>query len=444
VKTHEKQIRFHAFAHPSPPSYRGISSFTRGLGHRPSAIGYQLSAISYQLSAIGYRLSAIGYWRLAIGDKICRSHQTALYRIVNFNEYLAQGNGWLFIPAAVILGALHGLEPGHSKTMMAAFIVSIRGTVTQAALLGLSATVSHTAIIWLLALLGLRYSKNLDVEGLEPYFKVGIGVIVIATAAWMWWRIRAQQEHKHVHGAHGGQIVDTGHGKVEISVFETNVPPRFRIYFYDAQGNPTKPAAPKSFSLSTHRGRGNIQPFTFTAHSDYLESVEEIPEPHEFEVSLEIRHGDHAHRYDVLFAEHDHHHEPIEGASPEDYEDAHQRAHAEEIKKRFANRQITTGQIILFGLTGGLLPCPSAFAVLLICLQLKKFALGFVTVLAFSLGLAITLVTVGSIAALSTHHMTKRFKGMEKFAHKAPYASAIIMAIIGIGVLIHGLKTLPQ
>ena len=31
-------------------------------------------------------------------------------------------NLWIFIPTAILLGALHGLEPGHSKTMMAAFI----------------------------------------------------------------------------------------------------------------------------------------------------------------------------------------------------------------------------------------------------------------------------------------------------------------------------------
>ena len=61
----------------------------------------------------------------------------------SFSDYLAHGNAWLYIPAAVLLGALHGLEPGHSKTIMAAFIVAIRGTVKQAVLLGLAATVSH-------------------------------------------------------------------------------------------------------------------------------------------------------------------------------------------------------------------------------------------------------------------------------------------------------------
>ena len=51
----------------------------------------------------------------------------------------SSGSAWLFIPGAIVLGALHGLEPGHSKTMMAAFIVAIRGTIGQAVLLGIAA-----------------------------------------------------------------------------------------------------------------------------------------------------------------------------------------------------------------------------------------------------------------------------------------------------------------
>lgn len=68
--------------------------------------------------------------------------------MLSFPQLIQQGagNAWLFIPSAILLGALHGLEPGHSKTMMAAFIVAIRGTVMQAVLLGLSAAISHTAV----------------------------------------------------------------------------------------------------------------------------------------------------------------------------------------------------------------------------------------------------------------------------------------------------------
>src|SRR3954466_2712725 len=108
----------------------------------------------------------------------------------DFSQALSQGaaHAWFFVPTAILLGALHGLEPGHSKTMMAAFIVAIRGTVKQAALLGLSATVSHTAIIWVLAYIGLRYSGQLNVEPTEPYFQLATGILVIGMALWMFAR----------------------------------------------------------------------------------------------------------------------------------------------------------------------------------------------------------------------------------------------------------------
>jgi nickel/cobalt exporter len=62
--------------------------------------------------------------------------------MTQLSDLLQQGgaNAWLFVPSAFLLGALHGLEPGHSKTMMAAFIISVRGAVTHATLLGVAAT----------------------------------------------------------------------------------------------------------------------------------------------------------------------------------------------------------------------------------------------------------------------------------------------------------------
>jgi nickel/cobalt exporter len=362
----------------------------------------------------------------------------------SFNDYLAQGNAWLFIPAAIVLGMLHGLEPGHSKTMMAAFIVSIRGTVRQAVLLGVSATISHTAIIWILAFVGLRYAGKLDVNQAEPYFQLATGIIVIGLAAWMFARTRREQNphhhHDHHHGAHGGMMLDTGHGFVEASVFETGVPPHFRLFFYDAKQRPLPPPGSQAVAVETIRPDGQRQTFAFVSENDFLKSTTDIPEPHEFRLLLKLAHGNHTHTFQTDFVEDHHHH--AHGADGEEFEDAHQREHAEEFQRRFANRQVTTGQLILFGLTGGLLPCPSAFAVLLVCLQLKKFTLGFAIVLAFSLGLAITLVTVGSLAALSVRHASKRFKGFGELARKMPYVSSTVMVLIGLLVAWQGVKNL--
>lgn len=74
-----------------------------------------------------------------------------------FASLLAQGGlgPWLWFPTAFALGALHALEPGHAKSMMAGFVVAIRGTPAQAVLLGLSAAVAHSLVIWGLVLAAL-------------------------------------------------------------------------------------------------------------------------------------------------------------------------------------------------------------------------------------------------------------------------------------------------
>src|SRR5438093_5904126 len=105
----------------------------------------------------------------------------------SFSDYLAHGNAWLYIPGAVLLGALHGLELGHSKTMMAAFIVAVRGTVRQAVLLGLSAAVSHSLVIWALAAFALTLGSQWNAESAEPYFQLASGIIVAGLAVWMFW-----------------------------------------------------------------------------------------------------------------------------------------------------------------------------------------------------------------------------------------------------------------
>ncbi|MBJ7420228.1 MAG: nickel/cobalt efflux transporter RcnA, partial [Rhodoferax sp.] len=128
-----------------------------------------------------------------------------------FVQLLQQGNGgvWWFIPSAIALGALHGLEPGHSKTMMAAFIIAVRGTVGQAVLLGLAATLSHTAIVWAVAMGGLYFGGHWNAVQSEPYLQLVSAALIAATALWMAYRTWLQglphalvHEHAHGHG-HG-------------------------------------------------------------------------------------------------------------------------------------------------------------------------------------------------------------------------------------------------
>jgi len=119
-------------------------------------------------------------------------------------------------------------------------------------------------------------------------------------------------------------------------------------------------------------------------------------------------------------------------------------AHAEDIRRRFANRQVTTGQIIIFGLTGGLIPCPGAITVLMLCLQFDRIGLGAALVIAFSIGLALTMVASGVLAALSLKHIEKRWTGFGDFMHKAPYISGAVILIVGLLVSYSGWSHLPH
>jgi len=116
-------------------------------------------------------------------------------------------------------------------------------------------------------------------------------------------------EHGHPQGAHGGLLVKTSFGKVELSVFETNVPPRFRLYFLDSTGNPLAPVAARSVALETIRPGRKRQLFQFKRQGDFLEATEELPEPHEFKAVLKLRQGSRTERKETQFVEHDHHHE---------------------------------------------------------------------------------------------------------------------------------------
>ena len=375
-------------------------------------------------------------------------------------ELIQQGatNLWVFVPTAILLGALHGLEPGHSKTMMASFIIAVKGSVAQAALLGLCAAFSHSLIVWALAAAALKFGNELIAEQAEPYFMLLSAVVVIGVAIWMFVRTRRDElaAKAQRHAPHGGKIINIGNGIVELELFETGVPPRFRLHAYDNS------MAAKGFddhdtvSVEIVRPSGSKQIFELKASGVFLESVQDIPEPHEFEAVVCMGHGDHIHRFEVKFSEddhdhahgdhhHGHHHDVADDLLGGDgtYQDAHERAHAEDIKRRFVGQKVTTGQIAMFGLTGGLVPCPASVTILMICLHLKRFTLGAVMVASFSFGLAISLVSVGVIAAWGARQVGKRFGDgrFSELARKMPYFSSGLMALIAV---LMGIQALMQ
>ena len=90
------------------------------------------------------------------------------------------------------------------------------------------------------------------------------------------------------HGPHGGPMVELSDGFVELSVFETGAPPRFRLYFFDRARAPVAPRGAAEVNIETVRPDKKAQSFVFKPGDGYIESTTDIPEPHEFTVTVQI------------------------------------------------------------------------------------------------------------------------------------------------------------
>jgi nickel/cobalt exporter len=206
---------------------------------------------------------------------------------------------------------------------MAAYIIAIRGTASQAVALGISAAVGHTIVVWVLAVAALMFGERYIVEDTEPWLTAISGGLIVLLALRMILALRSPGHHHHHHGE-----------------------------------------------------------------------------------------------------AHDHHH-------------AH---HDHLVHAPQSSSQVTTAQVVWFGFAGGLMPCPAAIAVLLICVQLKAFALGVAMVAAFSFGVGAMLVAIGLVVVWSSGKLAKAWPGFDRVATRLPFVSAGLVLIVGLIMTVSGLN----
>ncbi|MGH7332154.1 MAG: hypothetical protein ACREKS_05270 [Candidatus Rokuibacteriota bacterium] len=127
---------------------------------------------------------------------------------------LSAGVVILALAIAISLGAFHALEPGHGKTVVAAYLVGARGTAWHAVLLGLIVTVSHTAGVYVLGAVTLFASRYVVPERLYPWLAVGSGVVIAVVGFTLFLRRYAGHGHPHAH-THGEADVHHHHGPGE-------------------------------------------------------------------------------------------------------------------------------------------------------------------------------------------------------------------------------------
>jgi nickel/cobalt transporter (NicO) family protein len=128
---------------------------------------------------------------------------TAAFTALVAERRLSPGFGLLALALAVVLGAAHALAPGHGKTVMAAYLVGLRGSLRQAATIGATVTVTHTAGVLLLGLV-LSASRAVASERVYPWLGLASGLLLAGVGLTLAARALTSHRHPHPAGPGGG------------------------------------------------------------------------------------------------------------------------------------------------------------------------------------------------------------------------------------------------
>ena len=281
----------------------------------------------------------------------------------------------IYYLTASLLGGLHALEPGHGKTVVAAYLIGSKGRKIDAVILGIVVTLTHTISVILLAIAAKVASSRITLteESMHGYLGLVAGLMILAVGIWMLiQRIRGREPfhfHSHDHGhAHSHNPID-GHG-----------------------------------------------------HS------------HDHTNDHDYNH-DHNHN-------HNHNHEGHDlETQPAHQPHSHEHAHDPQNADAHGGKRVGYWQLFLLGVSGGLVPCPAAIAILLAAVGAGRLGEGLTYILLFSLGLAAVLIAIG-IVVVSAGQLASRFLDAKRFARKISIASAVLITCIGGFTLLSSVRHL--
>jgi len=279
--------------------------------------------------------------------------------------------------AAMVWGAGHALTPGHGKAIVGAYLIGSHSTPWHAVYLGLTVTLTHTLGVLALGLIALFASRYVLPEQLYPWLAVVSGLIVAGMGIYMLrQRIRpliaTYISHKHDHHDH--------------------------VHSHDHQHS-------HGHSHDHHHH-----------HDDHNHSH---PHPHHSDSGC-----DHSHRHDF----HDHKGHDHANTHGHSHDQGHGHSH---LPPGADGSPVTWRSLVLLGISGGLLPCPSALVLLLAAVSMSRAGFGIALVVAFSLGLAGVLTVVGLLFVKGSR-LVQRVPRLTAWGRFLPATSALVITILGV------------
>jgi ABC-type nickel/cobalt efflux system permease component RcnA len=279
-------------------------------------------------------------------------------------RYIGWGLTLLGLIAAIGLGAVHALSPGHGKTIVAAYLVGSKGTLKHAGLLGFVVTFTHTFTVFLLGLGVLFFQQYVIPEKVVPALGMISGLSIVVVGGLLLYR-RAKA------------LLDGGHHQHE------------------------------------HAHREHV-------HHDHVHA-----EVHE--LVLAGHHHDHEH-------DHHHHHDHQKGHH-HDHAHPHVHSHGGRAHSHTVEGKITLGSLIALGVSGGLVPCPSALILMLSAIALGRPGLGLLLLVGFSTGLAAVLMGIGFLVIYAKHLLPEPKNVVNRPMFRLiPVFSALVVICLGFAM----------
>jgi ABC-type nickel/cobalt efflux system permease component RcnA len=343
---------------------------------------------------------------------------------MNFlSSHLNTGSAALLVGVVLVVGILHTIVPDHwvPITLIARQRGWTRGQTARAALLAGTGHVVTTlilaAVVWLAGVAVAAKFGHL-VDTISSLALVAFG-LWIAISSWL--ELRSGDGHGHSHGPHGhthdfshlagpSDSVDSIHGPelqrmygkhgiLELSIYEFGQPPRFRF-------TATRPETVQMVTVETLLEDDARQSFAFARRGEYWESLDDIPEPHGFEINVIVNHDGHAHSYQTVFAEHEHHHDDHE--------------HHDHVAVRKPSSR--TALLLILGSSPMVEGIPAFFAA-------GKYGVGLILLMAFVFAASTILVYV-VLCVYSTDRLQRvKFGAIERYGE---VLSGAFIAVVGL------------
>lgn len=319
--------------------------------------------------------------------------------------------------ASFVLGGFHALSPGHGKTVVAAYLVGSRGTARHAAFLGLSVTVTHTLGVFALGIITLFASHFIVPDKLYPILSFTSGLILVVMGLYMvrsrWRSFKFKHspdrdhdhEHSHTHYEHSHEHIEVSSPVLAMAA--------------DGGSIAASPSTMNFVSVRTNTHKhadGQTHSYEAEHHHDHDDHSHDGQE-HTHSDNQEVEHY------------HDNEHSHANGSLVH----SHGGITHSHLPPGTDNQALTWKSLLLFGISAGILPCPSALVVMLSAIALGQIAFGLILIIFFSMGLATTLIAMGLILVYARHLFDRvKVKNSDKILKLLPIGSAAFVAILGI------------